>query len=214
MTSDAGLDRRERDLHRLLIHELMATGAISGVPELARLLALSEGDLQSILAALADADYLAHDEMGRVTCLYPFSTSPTPHAVFIDGEPRFAMCAIDAIGVPAMLGQELKVAGRCAVCEAPISLQIRPGAIVNATPIEAMIVARRDESEPAFAACCPFTLFACGADHAEHLAKRIGGAQVLPLPAALARAEAIFGGLLAETLPAARPRGKRWDHIL
>ncbi len=73
-----------------------------------------------------------------------------------------------------------------------------------------MVVARRDEDEPAFATCCPFTVLVCGQEHADQFMRRIAGASALPLPDALQRAEAIFGALLAETLPATRPRGKGW----
>jgi hypothetical protein len=145
-----------------------------------------------------------------VTCLYPFSLTPTPHAVVIDGQRRAAMCAIDAIGVPAMLDQELAIEGGCAVCAAPIALRARPGAILETDPPTAMVVARRDEDEPAFATCCPFTVFVCGPAHADAFAARVAGTHALSLAAALRHAEEIFAGLLAETLPARRPRGRQW----
>ena len=73
-----------------------------------------------------------------------------------------------------------------------------------------MVVARRDEAEPAFAACCPFTVFMCGPEHADQFMRRITGIHVLTLAEALTHAEEIFGGLRADTLPATRPRGKQW----
>jgi hypothetical protein len=73
-----------------------------------------------------------------------------------------------------------------------------------------MVVARRDEAAPAFAACCPYTVFVCGQEHAEQFARRIAGAHALTLAEALRHGEKIFGALLAEDLPANRPRGKRW----
>ena len=199
-----------RRLHRSLIEAVLATGAVPSTGDLAARLETSEGVVISRLAALAVADYLALDGSGRVVCLYPFSVVPTPHVVAIDGKPRYAMCAIDALGIPAMLDRELDVAGRCAVCNAPITLRVRPGTIVAATPPGAMVVARRDEAEPAFAACCPFTVFTCGQKHAERFAHRITSARRLALAEALAHAETIFANLLAANLPARRPRGKRW----
>jgi hypothetical protein len=118
------------------------------------------------------------------------------------------MCAIDALGMPAMLDRELDIAGRCAVCDAPIAARVRPGAIVTVNPAEVMVVARSDETEPAFAACCPFTVFVCGRPHAEQFIRRIAGMHALTLSEALTHGEHIFASLLAEVLPATRPRSK------
>lgn len=205
------LAENKRRLHRTLIDAMLETGAAPPLNALADWLKMSEDAIRAGLAALAAADYLALDPAGQITCLYPFSAAPTPHVVVIDGQPRYAMCSIDALGIPAMLGQELDVEGRCAVCNAPLALRVRPGEIVAADPPEALVVARRDEAEPAFAACCPFTVFVCGQKHADQFMRRIVGAHTLPLPEALVHAETIFADLLAEDLPAHRPRGKRWE---
>lgn len=199
-----------RRLHRSLVEAVIATGSVPSTPELADRLETTEAAIRSELATLAAADYLALDGDGQVSCLYPFSTTPTSHVIVINGQQRSAMCSIDALGIPAMLGQELDIAGRCAVCDRPIALRVGPGTIVSVTPPEAMVVARRDEAEPAFAACCPFTVFVCSQEHAEQFIRRIPGATTLPLPDALQHAEAIFGALRAKTLPATRPRGKGW----
>jgi hypothetical protein len=121
------------------------------------------------------------------------------------------MCAIDLLGVPAMLGQELRLESRCAFCDLPVVLRVRPGVVVAATPTTARVVARPDERAPAHVTCCPFTHFACDRPHAEHLARQRDGARVLSLATALVHAEVIFAGLLGPTLPAARPRGRRWE---
>lgn len=205
------LEDRHRRVHRALIEAVIMTGIVPSVPELTDRLGTSTVAIQESLSELEAADYLALDAGGRVSCLYPLSATPTSHVVVIDGQPRYAMCAIDALGIPAMLGQELDIAGRCSVCRTPIALRVGPGRIVSATPSEAMVVARRDETEPAFAACCPFTVFVCGQQHAEQFVSGIAGTHALTLPEALIQAETIFADLLAEDLPARRPRGKNWE---
>jgi hypothetical protein len=207
---DTALAPEARRLHRRVIEAVLATGSVPPVRELADHLETTEDAIRSGLTELAIADYVALDEGGQVSCLYPFSTTPTSHVIVIDGQPRYAMCSIDALGIPAMLGQELDVVGHCAVCNAPITLRVAPGAVVCAEPATAMVVARRDEAEPAFAACCPFTVFVCSQQHAEQFMRRITNINVLTLPEALEQAEAIFGGLLGEALPAKRRRGNRW----
>jgi hypothetical protein len=215
--SDAGhgaaLAPEARRLHRRLIEAVIATGSVPSTPELADRLETTEDAIRSELATLAAADYLALNGNGQVACLYPFSTTPTSHVIVINGQQRSAMCSIDALGIPAMLGQELDIAGRCAVCDRAITLRVGPGTTVAATPPEAMVVARRDEAEPAFAACCPFTVFVCGAKHAERFARSVEGAHALSLQEALTHAEEIFGGLLAEDLPSSRARGRHWGQV-
>jgi hypothetical protein len=211
-TTDEGLLLADhpRRVHRALIDAALTTGNVPSAPELADRLGSSPEAIREALRVLAAADYLALDADGQVTGLYPFSATPTSHVVVIDGQRRFAMCAIDALGVPAMLAAEIAIEGRCAVCDASIALRVRRGAVVSATPPEAMVVARRDEAEPAFAACCPYTVFVCSQEHAEQFARRIAGAHTLTLAEALRHGEKIFAGLLAEDLPANRPRGKSW----
>jgi len=59
------------------------------------------------LATLAAADVLGLDDEGRIRMAYPFSAAPTPHLVTIAGGPLvYSMCAIDALGIPIMLGTE------------------------------------------------------------------------------------------------------------
>ncbi len=120
------LDDHTRHLHRALIDALLETGQVPELSALADLLDTSPEAIQEGLRGLAAADYLALDADGHVTCLYPLSVAPTPHAVVVDGARRFAMCSIDAMGMPAMLDQALDIEGRCAVCDAPIALRVGP----------------------------------------------------------------------------------------
>ncbi len=205
------LDKQARRLHRALIDAVLTTGNVPSVSALADQLGSSPEAIQEAFQVLAAADYLALDADGHVTCLYPLSVTPTAHTVIVNGVRRFAMCAIDVLGMPAMLNQELDVEGTCAVCETPIALRVTPGTVLATSPSTAMVVARRDEAKPAFAACCPFTVFVCGQDHADQFTRRIAGTTVLTLPEALRQSEEIFGRLLGEALPARRPRGKRWE---
>lgn len=206
----APLAPEARRLHRGLVEAALATGSVPSVRELAGRFGAAEESMRAGLATLAAADYLALDGRGQVSCLYPFSTAPTAHGIVIDGRQRYAMCSIDALGIPAMIDQELEITGRCAICDRAIAIRVAPGTILTATPPETRVVARQDEAEPACAACCPFTVFVCSQEHADRFARRIAGTHALSLGEALTHAEDIFGGLLAEDLPASRPRGRRW----
>ncbi|MGW7544004.1 organomercurial lyase [Streptomyces sp. NPDC054770] len=61
-------------------------------------------DPREVLAELAAEDFLTLDEQGRIQAAYPFSATPTDHHVRLaDGTEMWAMCAIDALGIPDML---------------------------------------------------------------------------------------------------------------
>lgn len=195
-----------RWLHRALLEALLTTGDIPASDVLATAAGCDRAELPLRLEELIAADYAARDGTGQLACLYPLSVVPTGHVVLIAGQRRYAMCAIDALGIPAMLGRPLAVAAVCARCRRPLRLGVRPGAITLAEPPTTVVVARRDASQPAAAVCCPFTVFACGQEHARELVARTPGTHVLSLAEALPDAEALFGDLLrAGALPARRP---------
>lgn len=205
-TANAMLPEIERRLHRALLEGLLTTGAVPTRAALVAATGIALDELSARLAVLAAADYLAFDAEGRLTCLYPLSGVPTPHIVTIGEWRRYAMCAIDALGIAAMLRRAVAIDGRCAGCGASIALDIKPGTVARAAPPEAVVVARRGGNEPAVATCCPFTVFACHPDHGRELVARMPGTSIVPLPEALAHAEDLFGDLLADTLPARRRR--------
>jgi hypothetical protein len=105
VTNEGGfLADRHRRIHRALIKAVLTTGNALSVSELADQLGSSPEAVQEAFQVLATADYLALDADGHVSCIYPLSATPTPHAMVVNGARRFAMCAIDALGMPAMLG--------------------------------------------------------------------------------------------------------------
>jgi hypothetical protein len=157
---------------------------------------------------LEAAEYLARDPHGRVTCLYPYSPTPTPHAVVVGGHRRHAMCAIDALGMAAMLDQAIAIESACAECGTPIRLDVSPGTIAHAEPPDSVVLARRSGDEPACETCCPFTLFACGPAHGDALTARLPETTVVSPDEALRHGESIFGDMLGETLPARRRRSR------
>jgi hypothetical protein len=91
-----------RELHRAVLRRFLQTGA----PPTARWLrqaALDQGLDSAALDELAAADAV-HVVHGVVAVAYPFSGTPTPHRVELDGLPAvYAMCAVDALGCPSWL---------------------------------------------------------------------------------------------------------------
>ncbi|MCX5302800.1 organomercurial lyase [Streptomyces sp. NBC_00160] len=60
-----------------------------------------------VLADLAAEDFLTLDNAGLIQAAYPFSAARTGHRVRLtDGTELWAMCAVDALGIPDMLGTD------------------------------------------------------------------------------------------------------------
>jgi hypothetical protein len=84
--------------------QILQTFATTGQPP-------ARTDLEAaVLAELAKADAIALDEAGEIRAAYPFSPTPTPIRVSWTGGPEaYAMCAIDALGMSAMLGSPVVI---------------------------------------------------------------------------------------------------------
>lgn len=82
---------------------------------------------EAVLEAVAALDrkdlILLRDD--RVEVAYPFAAVPTPFAVILaDGQERYACCAIDALGIAAMLRERIRVRSRCHHCGEPVELVV------------------------------------------------------------------------------------------
>jgi alkylmercury lyase-like protein len=67
-------------------------------------------DPDAVLAELTERDLIAFGAHGEIRAACPFSPAPTPIQVRWDGGPAsYAMCAIDALGMSAMLGRPVTI---------------------------------------------------------------------------------------------------------
>lgn len=70
-------------------------------------------DTSAAMAELLAADAVVLDDTGAIVAAYPFSATPTLHRVEISGGPTvFAMCAVDALGMSAMLARPVAITAR------------------------------------------------------------------------------------------------------
>lgn len=192
-----------RRVHRALLRHYIATGAIPSAQELAEAAQVSTETIPGHCHELAQAGYVHFDQVGQPTCLYPFSPNPTPHVLIIEGQRRYAMCAVDALGIAKMLDQRVTIESRCVTCGAPLRLVVRPDGIDGIEPSTMRVVIGRQENGAWNTACCGMTQFACSPDCAAQAARRLPTSEILPPPEALPAALELFGSMLsADTLPA------------
>src|SRR6266851_3841576 len=102
---DASLTHAERELYRWVLLRFAAGEGVMGADYVAagERLGLSP---EQATDRLEEVDLVVRDAVSRnVRCAYPFSGVPTPHRVRLveQDESLYAMCAVDALGIPFML---------------------------------------------------------------------------------------------------------------
>jgi len=99
-----------RQVHLAVMAAFAETGRAPARGELERTARAHGADPAAVLAELAERDVIAFGEAGEIRAAYPFSPSPTPIRVSGEGGPvTYAMCAIDALGISAMLGRPVTI---------------------------------------------------------------------------------------------------------
>jgi hypothetical protein len=204
--------------------------ARGGAPDPAQVGHLAERfavPLAPTLADLVAQDLIQLDAAtGRIRAAYPFSGVPTVHRVTLvpgpvegrdgrTGQRVFAMCALDALGIPLMLRRGATIVSQDALTNERVSVSIvsvgdaslatltgwsarwdPPGATVYARAVEHEH--EHDGGCAAAGACCPITNFFADAAHAQQWAQKhvVPDGVVLAPAEALHRAHALFGGVL------------------
>jgi Alkylmercury lyase len=160
-----------------------------------------------VLADLHAGDFIQLDDAGRVRAAYPFSAVPTAHAVRIDGGLLVhAMCAIDALGMAAMLARGVTIESTDTRTGQPIMVTVtKKGTAATWEPASAVVFrgclasCASGPAQPAARVSCghvnffatPASAAAWAAAHPEVTGETLGQA------AALRLGREIFGPLLA-----------------
>ena len=189
-----------RGLHRAVLRRFLETGAAPTARWL-RQAAAEAGLDASVVDELAAADAV-HVVNGVVAVVYPFSGTPTPHRVKLDGLPTvYAMCAIDALGLPLMAGRDGQITSADPHDGTLIVVSAR-GGTWTWTPATAVVVAGRATACGtecgSFEVMCPNTAFHASPESARaYLASHSNlDAQILDADTAIECGRLNFGTLL------------------
>lgn len=189
-------------IHRAILHYFTETGQAPTAADLAIILARPAAEIETKLAELAVICLYRDPATGEILGAYPFSARPTAHRLrLLNGKEVYAMCAVDALGVSAMLKQPVSIYSRCAYCDEPISLEVRGETLAIAHPSSVVVWYQAASANciPATAKC-PGINFYCNPTH------RVAWAEGHPdstgydltLAEALMRGVKIFSLLLRE----------------
>ncbi|MFE3223676.1 alkylmercury lyase family protein [Nocardia sp. NPDC059228] len=195
-------DPAEKEIHQAVLRGFAATGRPPSATELARIAARFDVLAESVLARLHAADVIRLDAAGAIASAYPFSTSPTRHRVRItNGATVYAMCAVDALGVPAMLGTDAVVISADPSTSEPVEITIRDGELTAQPATTVVFLGARAGEGPSADSCCNDLNFFTDRDTAQRWSDahpHLDGT-ILDLAAARRLGEDIFGAQLSAT---------------
>ncbi|ESW73232.1 bifunctional organomercurial lyase/mercury(II) reductase MerBA [Mesorhizobium sp. C277A] len=128
---------------------------------------LTEAALQPLLNELSERDLVVL-EGDRIVGTYPFTDRDTGHQIKLDGRTINAMCAVDALGVGAMLDRDIQITSRCWHCGSPINVSTRDHgrALDEVNPRQTVVwLSVHYEGGCAANSLCSTTAFFCSDDH-------------------------------------------------
>ncbi|WP_267037084.1 alkylmercury lyase family protein [Streptomyces sp. NBC_00091] len=163
----APAERGLRAVHQQVLRHFAATGTAPGARTLQPVAAEAGRNATAVLTELAAEDFLTLDEAGNIRAAYPFSAAPTRHRVRLEGGTEvWSMCAIDALGVPAMLEQDAVISSTDPVTGDPITVTFTDGTVRWEPASTVVFVGQRPGGGPAASACCDALNFFTNTDNA------------------------------------------------
>lgn len=204
-TSARRLSSVERAVHQAILRGFANTGRPPRSGDLDQVTVGTGRSTAEVLESLhaLDAIRLAPDSL--IAVAYPFSAAPTRHRVRInDLIDVYAMCAIDALGIGAMLGADTRIDSVDATSGRPVSVTMAADGGADWQPTTAVVFIGADAGGgPSADVCCDYLNFFT--DHAAAAAwtsahPHIPG-QILSQAEAEDLGAALFGPLLAPDQP-------------
>ena len=200
----AQLDRKAATVRREVLTRYPQLGRAPTRHEIVSALQGSSADeIHTTVARLHKLDMLCLDsESQEIRVAYPYSNGPTRHLVrfpgWDDATPVYAPCAVDALGIPFMVRQDVSIASSCAHCAESVAITIEGGAIDTASPPTTVVWAGTTRTGHAADSVCPTINFFCAPDHAIawRQQQRDATGHVLSLEEALYVGKGIFEDLL------------------
>lgn len=196
----ADLRPHEHAVRKAILTAFAHDGKAPRVEVLAQALGLPLASVCAACRTLAASDLILwQDETTHIVSAYPFSGVPTAHQVRLGGHTTlYAMCAIDALGIPCMLGQGARIRSACFFCHTPVTVAIDGGLLHKTDPSTIVVWSSERDGSCVAEVRCPLMNFFCDAEHLQ--AWRATSPQEqgtsLSLVEALEVGKAAFGALL------------------
>jgi hypothetical protein len=195
-----GLTQEERQFYRQILRAFTKGGSPSSTA--VQQMAAEVGvQVEEALSRLVQKDLIQLDLQSQaIHVAYPFAGYVTPHQVWLSAEHFvYAMCAVDALGIPFMLGRAATIHSFSPRSQEGVRVVVDPVGQIEWAPAEAVVlIGRHGPSGIAAEMCCPLVHFFPSMSEAEeHL--RINThiqAHILSMPEALRLGQGVFEEVL------------------
>jgi len=165
----SALTSEEIEILKYIFQTILKFGRTPTTTEMRLALKKSDGNIIRTLNELEKKDILLRKRgTQEIVSIYPLSLKPTEHQILLEnGERLFAMCAVDALGMPIMFNRNIKVISQCEKCKQKITIEIKNEEIAWVSHPNIMIWSPRRQIAPAAETCCPLVNFFCCKEHLE-----------------------------------------------
>jgi alkylmercury lyase-like protein len=124
MEQATGQAEFDNSLRLYTYRRVVATAKAPTVAQAAREMGSTESAVRAAYARLSDSHAFMLTESGELWRVAPFSAIPTAFPVESGGHTYYANCIWDALGIPAMLGQDATIPASCACCNLEMTLRV------------------------------------------------------------------------------------------
>ena len=146
-------DSGERGVHQAILRSFADEGHATGLAELEQVAA--HEDAAGVLRRRHAADAIRLGPDDAVYTAYPFSAIPTRHRVLLPtGVQVYAMCMIDALGIPVMLDTDAVITTTDPLSAARITVTVTAGRFAWSPATAAVFVGARPGGGPSADTCC------------------------------------------------------------
>lgn len=150
-------DPAERAVHQAILHSFAATGAAPEPTTLELVAAPFETSAGAVLRRLHERDVIRLGPDGRIRVAYPFSSVPAGHRVHLAGGTTVeAMCVIDALGIPAMLGTDAVITTTAPTGGHPITVTVMAGQATWSPTTAVVFLSAQAGDGPSADNCCGY----------------------------------------------------------
>jgi hypothetical protein len=163
----AKLSREEDDTRKAILKAFATEGKAPSVHEVAHVLTRPVEPVREACRTLGAHDLIIwRDEEARIISAYPFSGPPTAHQIVMEGHKTlYAMCAIDALGIPFMLGEGARIRSVCFFCHKPVRVDVQDGLLQGAQPSTIVVWSSDRDGCCVAEVRCPLMNFFCDERH-------------------------------------------------
>jgi hypothetical protein len=154
------LDPIAKAVHQAILRGFATTARPPSTPDLDPFTAGGARSTGEVLTALHEVDAIRLDPDGQIAVAYPFSATPTRHRVRIGDQVHVhAMCAIDALGIAAMLDQDTLIESIDVTTSRPVTVTTT-GGHTRWEPAEAVaFIGATAGGGPSADCCCDYLNF-------------------------------------------------------